>query len=57
MNVVWADVTSLIPLVRCMSPDIVVESEFEQMQSWPGMRLYSNTIVSSFFGYLECKRY
>ncbi|KAI0091017.1 hypothetical protein BDY19DRAFT_673863 [Irpex rosettiformis] len=27
MNVVWADVISLIPFVKCMSPDAVVESK------------------------------
>ena len=36
MNVIWADVESFIPFVRCMPIDAVVQSKVDKSRRWSG---------------------
>ena len=43
VNVVWADVSSLVPFARCMPPDVMVETVTGGQRS---LKRYSSSLVS-----------
>ena len=54
MNIIWADVRSLIPFVKCMPPDVLVCTCTKSEDPGLSEHLYVD-IVSSIFSFLILK--